>query len=125
MSFSVRVEEGRSFSKTVVLEGRLDNDTVAELDRVLETVLASPIKVLVFELSNLEYITSAGLRSLFASQKNLRARSGKVVVVNPQPPVQKVFDIVKAVDVNEVFKSVAELDAYLDKMQRQVTGEAE
>jgi hypothetical protein len=46
----------------------------------------------------------------------------KVLLLNPQPPVQKVFDIVKAVDVNEVFRSVAELDAYLDAMQRQVAG---
>jgi sigma-B regulation protein RsbU (phosphoserine phosphatase) len=32
-----------------------------------------------------------------------------------------VFDIVKAVPVNEVFTSTRELDAYLDRMQRQIT----
>ena len=31
-------------------------------------------------------------------------------------------DIVKAADVNAVFRSVAELDAYLDAMQKQVAG---
>jgi hypothetical protein len=35
--------------------------------------------------------------------------------------VQKVFDIVKAVDVKSVFRDVAELDDYLDAMQRRVT----
>jgi anti-anti-sigma factor len=123
MSLDVRVEEGRSFTKTLVLEGRLDADTVATLDRELDPVLASPVKVVVFELSKLEYISSAGLRSIFKAQRSMKVRAGKVLMVNPQPPVQKVFEIVKAVDVNELFRSVAELDAYLDAMQKQVTGQ--
>ena len=123
MPLNVRVEEGRSFTKTLVLEGRLDSDTVATLDRDLDAVLASPVKVVVFELSKLEYISSAGLRSLFQARKSMKARAGKVLILNPQPPVQKVFDIVKATDVNEVFRSVTELDAYLDAMQKQVAGE--
>lgn len=123
MPLQVRVEEGRSFTKTLVLEGRLDSDTVATLDRDLDAVLASPVKVVVFELSKLEYISSAGLRSLFQARKSMKARAGKVLILNPQPPVQKVFDIVKATDVNEVFRSATELDAYLDAMQKQVAGE--
>ena len=120
MSFNVRVEEGRSFTKTMVLEGRLDSDTVADLDRALEPVLESALKVLVFDLSGLEYISSAGLRTLFRAQKSMKARAGKVLMLDPQPPVQKVFDIVKAADVQQVFRNVAELDAYLDAMQKQV-----
>jgi hypothetical protein len=46
-----------------------------------------------------------------------------VLLVNVQPQIQKVLDIVKAVDVGSVFKSVKELDHYLDAMQKQVTGE--
>jgi len=37
--------------------------------------------------------------------------------------VKKVFDIVKAVPVKEVFASVAELDNYLDHIQRTVSGQ--
>jgi anti-anti-sigma factor len=122
MPLEVRVDEGRSFTKTITLEGRLDSESVAALDGPLDDVLGSALKVLVFDLSGLEYITSAGLRSLFRAQKSMAARAGKVLLLNPQPPVQKVFDIVKATDVNAVFRSVAELDAYLDAMQKQVAG---
>jgi anti-anti-sigma factor len=121
----VSVEETRSFTKTLVLEGRLDNSTVATLDQELGRVLASPLKVVIFDLSKLEYISSAGLRSLFKTQKDMKARSGRVLVMNPQPAVQKVFDIVKAVNVNEVFRSEAELDSYLDTIQKQVTEEGQ
>ena len=38
--------------------------------------------------------------------------------LNPQPAVLKVFEIVKALPNDQVFASQAELDAYLDRMQR-------
>jgi anti-anti-sigma factor len=120
MSLKVRVEEGRALSKTIVLEGRLDNETVADFDKELDGVLGSAVKVVVVDLTALDYITSAGLRSMFRAQKVMNVRSGKVVMLNPQPQVQKVFDIVKAVDLGAVFKNVRELDDYLDAMQKKV-----
>jgi hypothetical protein len=45
-----------------------------------------------------------------------------VAIVNPQPAVRKVLEIVKAIP-GGIFSSVAELDAYLDAIQRQVRGE--
>src|SRR3546814_18780163 len=76
--------------------------------------------VLVLELSALDYISSAGIRSIFKARKALSPRGGKVLVVNPQPQIQKVFDLVKAVPMNEIFASTAEADAYLDTMQSKV-----
>lgn len=120
MSLKVRVEQGRSQVTTLALEGRLDNDTAPVFDQDLDAVLASGTKVVVLDLTGLEYITSAGLRSIFRAQKTLTARGGKSVLLNPKPQVQKVFDIVKAADLGAVFKDVAELDGYLDAMQKKV-----
>jgi anti-anti-sigma factor len=122
MSLKIRVDEGRSLTKTMALEGRLDNETVAAFDRELEAVLGSPLKILVFDLTGLEYVTSAGLRSLFSAQKVMNARSGKAVLLNPQPQVQKVLDIVKVPELGAIFRSVKELDEYLDAMQKKVAG---
>jgi hypothetical protein len=63
------------------------------------------------------------LRSIFRAQKVMTARAGKVVILSPQPQVQKVLDIVKMPDLGSVFRSVRELDDYLDAMQRKVTGQ--
>lgn len=125
MALSIELEEGRSFTKTLRLSGRLDNETAADLDRALDGVLSSPMKVLVFDLGGLDYTTSAGLRSFLRAQKSMAQRSGKVLFVNVQAPVQKVFDIVKAVDLAVVFRNVQELDQYLDVMQKKAPGEAE
>ncbi|KAF1700010.1 STAS domain-containing protein [Pseudoxanthomonas kaohsiungensis] len=105
----------------VAIGGRLDTHTYAELDQALAPLLANPAVIsLVLDLEGLDYISSAGIRSVFKARKALAARAGRVLVVNPQPQIQKVFDLVKAVPLNEIFTSVAEADAYLDAMQRKV-----
>ena len=123
MSLNVRTEDARSFMKTIYLKGSLDTETVSTFDQELDTVLESPLKVLVLDLSELKYLSSAGIRSMFRAQKSMKARAGKALIVNPQPAVQKVFDIVKAVDLSAVFASVQELDKYLDTIQRKMKEE--
>jgi anti-anti-sigma factor len=106
---------------TVALVGRLDSTTAPELDAVLDRVLGSSGKArLAFDLSQLEYISSAGVRCIIRARKAIEPRGGKVAVLNPQPPVRKVLDIVKAIPHGSIFKDVAELDDYLDAMQKKV-----
>jgi anti-anti-sigma factor len=120
MSLKVSVTQDRSFARTVHLNGRLDHASVVVLDSELDKLAQQPVDVLVFDLAGLEYISSAGLRSMFATQKAMAERSGRIVLMNPQPQVKKVFEIVKAADLTAVFSSVEELDRYLDTMQRRV-----
>lgn len=120
MSLNVRVLETRPFTRTVYLEGKLNNDTVALLDDDLNKIAGSNATVVVFDLAGLQYISSVGLRSIFGLQKVITARGGKTILANPQPQVKKVFEIVNAADLTAVFSSVQELDRYLDAMQRKV-----
>jgi len=83
-------------------------------------LMSAGIRRLVFDLGKLEYLSSAGVRCFVRARKILEPVGGKIAIVNPQPAVQKVLDIVKAIPAGGVFKSVAELDAYLDEMQRKV-----
>ena len=121
MTLKIRVEETRPQTKTLVLAGRLDHQSVEAFDERLEAVLASTVMVLVFDLTELEYITSAGLRSMFLARKVMSGRGGKCMLVNPQPQVLKVLEIVKVPELGAVFRSVEELDDYLDVIQKKVT----
>ena len=106
---------------TLALEGRLDTHTAPQLDAALDRVLMSAgIQRLVFDLGKLEYLSSAGIRCFVRARKILEPQGGRIAIVNPQPAVQKVLDIVKAIPPGGLFRSVAELDAYLDEMQRKV-----
>ena len=120
MTLKIRVEETRPRTTTLALAGRLDHESVEAFDERLEAVLGSPVMVVVFDLTELEYITSAGLRSMFLARKVMSGRGGKCILVNPQPQVLKVLEIVKVPELGAVFQSVEELDAYLDVIQKKV-----
>ena len=121
MSLQIRIEPPKGRQQRVALAGRVDTHTYQDLDQRLAPVLGNVVvDSLVLDLEGVDYISSAGVRSVFRARKALAARGGKVLVLNPQPQVKKVFDIVKAVPITDVFRSTAELDAYLDKMQRKV-----
>ena len=119
MALTIGIDQ--SATPTLTLSGRLDSNTAPDLDAKLDRVLAdASVKRLIFEISNLEYLSSAGIRCFIRARKALEPRGGKVAVVNPQPAVRKVLDIVKAIPSGGIFRDIAELDAYLDDIQRQV-----
>ena len=92
MALDIQLADEGSGRRRVRLTGRLDTVTAPELDARLATVLADPAATaVVFDLAALEYISSAGIRS-----------------------------VVKALPSSQVFGSSTELDAYLDMMQRRV-----
>jgi len=104
----------------VFLEGRLTNDTVAELDEALARIVASPARVVVFDLADLDYVSSAGLRSFFRIQKVMTQRAGRAMLLSPKPQVQKVLEIANATDLTALFTTAGELDQYLDEVQRRI-----
>jgi anti-anti-sigma factor len=123
----INVEPERFGTRRIAIGGRLDTHTYAEFDGTLAPILGDPtLTSLILDLSELSYISSAGIRSIFKARKALSVRSGKFLIANPQPQIQKVFDMVKAVPLGDIFSSVAEADAYLDAIQRKmVEGDAE
>jgi anti-anti-sigma factor len=118
---SLQILTDQSNTPTIKLSGRLDSDTAPSLDQVLDKILSNPtLTRVVFDLGDLAYLSSAGIRCFIRARKSVEPRGGKVALVNPQPAVQKVLDIVKAIPPGGLFRTVAELDEYLDEMQRKV-----
>ena len=76
---------------TVKLEGRLDTMTAPELEKSLADSL-NGITVLTFDMEGLEYISSAGLRVLLATQKTMN-KQGEMKVTKVQEMVMEVFEV--------------------------------
>jgi anti-anti-sigma regulatory factor len=112
-------------NQRVVLEGRLDTNTYGALDDRLTLVLPHGGWVKADGSEGLLAGADLQVRSVFRVRKLLEARGGKVLVANAQPQVQKVFDIVKAVPLSEIFRSVEEADAYLDRIQKKLLAKDE
>ena len=103
---------------TVSLAGSLDTATASELEKQLGPVLAGSTKDIVFDLAELKFISSAGLRVFATTRKALKERDGQASFVHMQPQIHEVFEIMKSLPGVAVFKSVAELDRYLAARQR-------
>jgi anti-sigma B factor antagonist len=75
----------------VALDGRLDTNTSPNLEEELKATLPS-VEDLVFDLTKLEYISSAGLRVLLSAQKTMN-KQGSMVVKNVSEAVKEVFEV--------------------------------
>lgn len=120
MSLNINVSTGKDQTKLVSLEGRLDNNTAPDLAVELYQLVAEPIKLLVFDMTDLKYISSAGLRVLFKASKTIKANGGESGLLKMQPQIKKVFDIVKEFPDTPIFKDDDEIDEYLTVMQQSV-----
>lgn len=75
----------------IALVGRLDTTTSPELEKELKASM-DDIQELVFDFTQLEYISSAGLRVLLAAQKTMN-RQGSMTVCNVNETVMEVFEV--------------------------------
>ena len=74
----------------MAISGRLDTNTSPDLEGELKLDGVSEVD---FDFAALEYISSAGLRVLMATQKAMMAAGGKMSVANPTAMVKGVFDM--------------------------------
>lgn len=84
-----KVRDGENL--TVALSGRLDAVTSIALDKFLSKELIG-VTNLTFDLANLEYIASAGLRILLKTQKRMETQ-GQMTVKNLQKLVSEVIEM--------------------------------
>ena len=120
MSLDIEIKIESDQRKIFSLAGSLDTNTAPQLEDVLEREIDSEVQVAIMDMDKLEFLSSAGIRIIFKAKKLMDARKGKFMLVNLQPQVRKVFEIIKVLDIMEVFSNQAELDDYLEVMQKKV-----
>jgi anti-anti-sigma factor len=76
----------------VAIAGNLDSTTSPEAQKALEEVLTTARKV-ALDFSELDYISSAGLRVLLGAAKKLKAAGGDLRMFGLNQSVREVFEI--------------------------------
>lgn len=105
--------ESRTYADTLVVSptGRLDHDNCeafrAGLQPLLVQALASRQRI-VLDLSQLQYVSSAGLRCFMLAAKQTGTQGGKIVLAQLRPVVAEIFQISRFDMVFEIFPSVRE-----------------
>lgn len=86
-------EEKTQETLTLTLSDRLDTTTAPKLEEVLNEQLDEGISKLIFDVENLEYLSSAGLRILLDAYKKLKKREGTMIIRNVNDEIMQVFKI--------------------------------
>jgi anti-anti-sigma factor len=73
--------------------GRLDGSNAAVHEKALRELLVDDVHSVNIDLSELDYISSAGLRVLLMTAKAAKAKGGKVVLNAPKPAILEVIKI--------------------------------
>lgn len=77
-------------SLTVHISGDLNIKTAPALETELIKAI-SGVKKLILDFTNVEYISSAGLRVLLAMEKAMRRQQGSMILRNVNPAVKEII----------------------------------
>ncbi|MDQ1254894.1 MAG: anti-sigma factor antagonist, partial [Euryarchaeota archaeon] len=86
-------KEKRNGITCLRIDGSLDasNSSIAEKN-IRDAIVEGDIN-LIINLSELQYISSAGLRVILVVAKDIKAKNGRIVICSMTESVRKVFDI--------------------------------
>ncbi len=76
----------------VALEGKVDTDTCNDVETALLAEIGKGATRMVIDMAEVDYISSAGLRSVLIAGKKIKAVKGRVAFCNLRPLIFDVFD---------------------------------
>lgn len=94
LNIEKKAEENRII---YLLEGRLDTASSPELEECIRDI-TEDVNEVVFDLKDLEYISSAGLRVLLETQK-IMSKQGVMKVINVNDTIMEIFEITGFTDI--------------------------
>ena len=97
-----------SNSTIVKVAGSVDALTAAELSKVLTNQITEGHANLVVDLTGVEFMSSAGLRTLLGAVKEARSNGGDLRIASTNPGVDKVLKMSGFNNIAKVFSSQAE-----------------
>lgn len=92
----------------VLLQGRMDAVTSREFDQAFDLLIQEKALRIVLNFKELEYISSAGLRSVLAAGKKIRGLNGKLALCQLNGMVKDVFEISGFANMLQVFDAEKE-----------------
>ncbi|MBN1948594.1 MAG: STAS domain-containing protein [Candidatus Cloacimonetes bacterium] len=97
------------------LVGRLDANTAGILEKKLIPLFDSYSRDVVIDFSELDYISSAGLRILLLAAKTARNKEGSIVLCSMQDFIREIFEIAGFMPVFKITNTLEEALQELEK----------
>ena len=102
-------------AEIIVIKGRLDVTTTQDLEKTFTDLFAQGKNKMLIDCTELDYISSAGLRTLLTAAKNSKKVNGKIVLTNLNANVKQIFEISGFTSIFDIFDSMANAIASLEQ----------
>jgi len=90
MDLNISIENGKTQARVT---GRLDTINSDEFEKKMAPLLEGGNPDIELDCSELEYISSSGLRLFLTLQKSVNARGGKLVIKNMNNQIKEIFNM--------------------------------
>ena len=78
---------------TITTDERIDTINAVNFENEISPFLSESGLKIIFDCTNLDYISSSGLRVILKAQKLVSARKGEMKLIGVKPTIKKVFDM--------------------------------
>jgi len=75
------------------LSGRLDTNTSKDLEKAISELSIAKETKLLLDFTDIEYVSSSGLRVILLTAKKIKSESGKLVLFGMKDVIKEVFDM--------------------------------
>jgi anti-sigma B factor antagonist len=120
MALKITPTQKNAHTVSIALSGQLDSETAPTLDKQIQKALVDNADIIILDMAMLKMITSAGVGVIMKTQTSLAKRGGELMMLNMQPQIKKVFEIVRLLPTLTVFENTQEMDNYLIKIQQRI-----
>ncbi|MBL7072105.1 MAG: STAS domain-containing protein [Candidatus Omnitrophica bacterium] len=125
MSLETSIIKKKNFVYTVEMNGSLDSGTYQEFENELVEIIDDNTKAVVLDMTDLTYISSAGIRVVISTKKALKRKGASFAMINLQPQIRRVFEAMKILPIFNIFDDTEEADRYLDEIIKEELGKSE
>ena len=77
----------------VAVEGRMDAVSAPEFEKFLNGLIDEGALKVIVDFQGLDYISSAGLRSVLITAKKIQSKSGEILIASLHDTVKEIFEI--------------------------------
>ena len=117
MALKVATWEEKSRVFIIRPEGELIINNHQLFEQEVKAVLSKEPATIIFDLADVDYLSSMGLRTLLVAHKRMMTLEGRLFLANLQPQVKKILDIVNAFSENQIFSDSAEMRRFLGELK--------
>ena len=75
----------------IIIKGRLDDATSPVADKAIKKIMEAECSRILFNLGELEYLSSGGLRVILGVAKEIKRKKGKLVLCSLNQFVKEIF----------------------------------